>query len=455
MEQKKLNYYLQDELDEDLNIDLKKIFFVLWSRKFLICKIFASVFVFFILLTFILPKKWQVDADLYINKSNNTNMAEINPYFIEEIGSGGGMAAMLSGGGGNLMNEIELMQSPLVIDKVIKENDLRFKPLFGFIPTAKTGEYLTTEKFLKKKNLKIEIKKGTNVVSISYKNKNKDLAYAVVTSLITNYVELRKELMNEKAKSDTKILESEYNKVKADLDKRIKTVNGLPSNAMTGAGNLAAMSAFSKSAQTAMSTMQGQFIAGEKSQIALREDTEKLTQLSSKLQWAKLVDSISDSSKVVLLKEPLPLRDWEYKSPKLLINIILGIVFGAIASLIGVILKEITDKKLAYSMLGDEIIYNVEEDLSEIKKVLLANNDKSVTIVAFNSIPNVIISELQKYRNINYVQADLTEDFVNGISNAEKAILFVSVGKTDSKLYKSIKEILSNKNKQIIKEVLV
>ena len=454
MEQQKLNYYVQDELDEDLNIDLKKIFFTLWNRKFLICKIFAIVFVFFILLTFILPKKWQVDADLYINKSNNTNMAEINPYFIEEVGMGGGMAAMLSGGGGNLMNEIELMQSPLVIDKVIKENDLRFKPLFGFIPTAKTGEYLTTEKFLKK-GPKIEVKKGTNVVSISYKNKDKDLAYAVVTGIITNYVELRKELMNEKAKSDTKILESEYNKVKSDLDKRIKNVSGIPSNAMTGAGNLAAMSAFSKSAQTAMSTMQGQFIAGEKSQIALREDTEKLTQLSSKLQWAKLVDSMSDSSKVVLLKEPLPLRDWEYKSPKLFTNIILGIVFGVIASLIGVILKEITDKKLAYSMLGDEIIYNAEDDLSEIKKVLLANNDKSVTIVAFSNIPNVIIRELQKYRNINYVQADLTEDFVNGISNAEKTILFVSVGKTDSKLYKSIKEILSNKNKQIIKEVLV
>lgn len=454
MEQQKLNYYVQDELDEDLNIDLKKIFFTLWNRKFLICKIFAIVFVFFILLTFILPKKWQVDADLYINKSNNTNMAEINPYFIEEVGMGGGMAAMLSGGGGNLMNEIELMQSPLVIDKVIKENDLRFKPLFGFIPTAKTGEYLTTEKFLKK-GPKIEVKKGTNVVSISYKNKDKDLAYAVVTGIITNYVELRKELMNEKAKSDTKILESEYNKVKADLDKRIKNVNGLPSNAMTGAGNLAAMSAFSKSAQTAMSTMQGQFIAGEKSQIALREDTEKLTQLSSKLQWAKLVDSMSDSSKVVLLKEPLPLRDWEYKSPKLFTNIILGIVFGVIASLIAVIFKEITDKKLAYSMLGDEIIYNAEEDLSEIKKVLLANNDKSVTIVAFSNIPNVIISELQKYRNINYVQADLTENFVAGVGSAEKAILFVSIGKTDSKLYKSIKEILIDKNKQIIKEVLV
>lgn len=446
--------YIQDELDEDLNIDLKKIFFALWSRKFLICKIFAIVFVFFILLTFILPKKWQVDADLYINKSNNTNMAEINPYFIEEIGSGGGMAAMLSGGGGNLLNEIELMQSPLVIDKVIKENNLRFKKLYGIIPTRKTGEYLTTEKFLKK-GPKIEVKKGTNVVSISYKNKDKDLAYAVVAGIITNYVELRKDLMNEKAKSDTKILETEYNKVKADLDKKIKNVKGLPSNAMTSAGNLAAMSAFSKSAQTAMSNMQGQFIAGEKSQIALREDTEKLTQLSSKLEWAKLVDSMSDSSKVVLLKEPLPLRDWEYKSPKLFTNIILGIVFGVIASLIAVIFREITDKKLAYSMLGDEIIYDTEKDIIDLRKTLLANNDKQITVIYFSNFSDLIINELQRFKNISYVQADLTEDFIAGISNADKAILFVSVGKTDSKLYKSIKEILSNKNKQIIKEVLV
>ena len=445
---------LSNLVEDDFNFDLKKIFLTIWSRKKLAIKIFIGVLIFFILLTYILPKKWKVDADLYINKSNSTNMSEINPYFIEEVGIGSGMAAMLAGGG-NLLNEIELMESPLVIDKVIKENDLRFNPLFGFIPTAKTGEYLTTEKFLKKKRLKIEIKKGTNVVSVSYKDKDKDLAYAVITSLLTNYVDLRKKLMSEKSKSDMKILESEYKKIKADLDAKIKTVNGLPASAMTGSGNLAAMSAFSNSAKNAMSNLQGQFIAGEKSQISLKEDAEKLTQLSSKLEWAKLVDSMSDSSKVILLKEPLPLRDWEYASPKLLINIILGIVLGCIASLIAVMIAELRDKKLSYSMLGDEIIYDAEEDLSEIKKVLLANNDKSVTIVAFSNIPNVIISELQKYRNINYVQADLTEDFVNGISNAEKTILFVSVGKTDSKLYKSIKEILSDKNKQIIKEVLV
>ena len=151
MQQQQVNYYIpQEELDEELTIDLKKIFFALWSRKFLIIKTFLTVFVIFIALTFIMPKKYKVESDLYINKANNSNMMEINPYAIEELGAGGGMAALMAGSGGALTNELELMQSPLVIDKVIQENDLRFQKLFGFITTVKTGKLLTTEKFLKK-----------------------------------------------------------------------------------------------------------------------------------------------------------------------------------------------------------------------------------------------------------------------------------------------------------------
>ena len=93
-------------------------------------------------------------------------------------------------GGGNLTNELELMQSPLVIEKVIKENDLRFKKLFGIFPTVKTGQPLTTEKFLKK-GISFENKKGTNVVTISYKSKDKELAYNVVSTNISIYVQLQ------------------------------------------------------------------------------------------------------------------------------------------------------------------------------------------------------------------------------------------------------------------------
>lgn len=449
-----LNYYPpQDELDEELTIDLKKIVFALWGRKKLIAGVFTCVLIFFIALTFISAKKYKVDADLYINKSNNSNMADLNPYVISELGAGGGMAALMSGGG-TLANDIELMQSPLVIDKVIQENDLRFKKLFGIIPTKKTGQYLTTEKFLKK-GISFENKKGTNVVTIEYKSKDKDLAYNVVNSIIVHYLELNKEINSTKSKSDKKIIESEYKKAKADLNRKMNSVSGLPDSAMAGSGNLAAMSAFSKSAQKAMSTLQGQYVAGEKAKISVTEDASKVAALSSKLEWAKLVDEMSDSSKVIVLKEPRKLKDYEQTSPKLFTNILLGIVFGVIASLIAVLFRENTDKKLTYSMLGENIIYNVEKDLTDLKMTLLAKQDKQISLVLFEKLPSEIISELEKFKNLQFVNPDISNEFVTEINKTSDVILFGTINHTDSKLYKQIKKMLDEMNKNILNEVLV
>ncbi len=455
MQQQQVNYYIpQEELDEELTIDLKKIFFALWSRKFLIIKTFLTVLVIFIALTIIMPKKYKVESDLYINKANNSNMMEINPYAIEELGAGGGMAALMAGSGGALTNELELMQSPLVIDKVIRENNLVCKKLFGIFPNKKEGEYISTKSFLKK-NVSFENKKGTNVITIEYKSKDPELAYNVVNSIINNYVELHKQLNSEKSKSDKKVIETEYNKAKKALNQKMNAVSGLPEQAAAATGGLSAMSAFSKSAQQAMSNLKGQIVAGQKSRIAVTEEAEKVAALSSKLEWAKMVDEMSDSSKVLVLKEPQKLRDFEYSSPKLLMNILLGIVFGFLASLFAVIFAENTDKKLTYSMLGDNIIYNLENDFSDLKLFLLANQDKKVSIAVFENIPQDTVEQLREFKNVNLVKADITEEFVQNIKNSEEIVIFATVGKTSSKLYKQIKTMLSEMNKKISQEVLI
>lgn len=450
------NCNYNQELDEELTIDLKKIFFALWSRKFLISKVFLSVLLFFILLTFISAKKYTVTADLYINKSNSTNMVDINPYAIEELGAmGGGMAALMSGGGG-LTNELELIQSPLVIDKVIRDNNLVYKKKWGFLPNKKESEYISTTAFLGKgNNPSFENKKGTNVLTIKYTSTNPELAYNVVNSIITNYIELNKKLHSEKSKSDKKIIEAEYKKAKSSLNTKLSSSSGLPEQALAASGNMSAMSAFSKSAQQAMANLKGQVIQGQKSRAAITEEAEKVAALSSKLEWARMVDEMSDSSKVLVLKEPQKLRDFEYSSPKLFTNILLGIVFGAIASLFAVIMAESLDKKLTYSMLGDKVIYNLEEDFSDLKLLLLANADKLIHIVTFENIPDNIFSKFENIRNINFIKADISNEFVNSISNSNSVILISSVGKTNSKLYKQIKALLNEMNKNIITEVLI
>lgn len=448
------NYNYNQELDEELTIDLKKIFCSLWSRKFLISKVFLIILLCFVILTFISPKKYKVDSDLYINKANNSNMMEVNPYAIEELGAGGGMAALMSGGNGALTNELELMQSPLVIDKVIRENNLVYKKKFGIIPNKKEGEYISTAAFLKK-NISFENKKGTNVITIEYKSKDPELAYNVVNSIINNYVELHKQLNSEKSKSDKKVIEAEYNKAKKALNSKLNSSSGLPEQALASSSGISAMSAFSKSAQQAMANLTGQVRAGEKSRVAVTEEAEKVAALSSKLEWAKMVDDMSDSSKVLVLKEPQKLKDFEYSSPKLLINIFLGIVFGFIASLFAVIFAEHTDKKLTYSMLGDNIIYNLEEDFSDLKVLLLANADKRISIVTFEDIPKNILSKFENIRNINFIKADISNEFVNSIKTYDKVILVESVGKTNSKFYKQIKSMLQEMNKNIISEAII
>lgn len=447
------NYDYTQELDEELTIDLKKIFFALWSRKVLIAKTFFTILTFFIILTFISPKKYTVDADLYINKANGTNMMEINPYAIEELGAGGGMAALMSGGGG-LTNELELIQSPLVIDKVIRENDLKYKKKWGILPNKKEGEYISTTAFLKK-NISFENKKGTNVVTIEYKSKDPELAYNVVNSIITNYIKLHKELHSEKSKSDKKIIEKQYNIAKKSFDEKVRKADGLPEQALATSGNISAMSAFSRSAQQALSNIKGQVIKGEKTKLALTEEANKIAELSSKLEWAKMVEEMSDSSKVLVLNEPQKLRDFEYSSPKLLINILLGIVFGAIASLFAVILVEKFDKKLTYSMLGENIIYNGENDFTDLKVQLLANSDKKIVGVLFEDLSSFLVSQLNDFKNMSFVKADISSDFVEKIRNAQKVIIFASVNKTNSKFYKHIKQMLDDMNKQIALEILI
>lgn len=453
--QNNISYIPQDELDEELTIDLKKIVLTIWNRRILLTKVFGIVLIFFTLLTFILPKKYEVQSDLYINKANGTNIAEINPYVLSDLGSaGGGMTAMLAGGKSQLTNEIELMKSPLVIDKVIRENNFVYKKKFGVIPNKREGEYISTAAFLGKgKNISFENKKGTNIITITYKARKPETAYNVVASIITNYIDLNKQLNSEKSKSDKKIIEAEYNKVKASLNEKVNSSSGIPDAAASGMGQLSILSAFSNSASNAMGALKGQMAEGKKSQIAVSEEAAKMAELSKKLEWAKLVEEMSDSSKVLVLKEPQKLRPFENSSPKLFMNILLGIVFGFIAALAALIYVENTDKKLTYSMLGDEILYDLQNNTDELKMLLLANQDKRISLVTFGNLPYEI--DIKGFQNIQLLEADISSNFINGVSATDAVILFAQVGQTNSKLYKQTKSLLNDIKKPVIKEVLV
>lgn len=437
------------DLGDDFNIDIKKIFLMFWSRKILMIKIVVTTLLFFIAITFVIKKMWIVDADLYVNKSNNTNFSEVNPFAIEELGLG------IIQSKDPLADEIELIKSPLVIQKVIEENNLRYKKLFGIIPTKKSGEYLSVASFVKSKKLGIETKAGTSILKISYKNKNKELAYNVVNSIIKNYIELHKEINSEKSKSDKKIIETEYQKAKTDLRKKVSVAGGLPNASLTGTGQLAAMSAFSRSAQNAIANIKDQYLAGEKSRVEIGEEEAKVTQLASKLEWAKMVEEMSDSSKVLVIKEPTIPRDWEYDSPNLLINTIVGIIMGMIFAFWAVIISEIRDKKLTYMNLGENIIYDLEKEFKQFCAYLITNKNKKILFAFCENIPAGLIEKFKTFTNISIIQAGISDTFVSSIQNADEVVVFAQLDKTPSEDYKIIKNMIKENNKQIMYEVLI
>ena len=433
------------EEDDDLDINFEKYWKAIWSRKTLLIKIFCLVLVFFMLLTFILPKKYTVTADLYVNKSNNSNMLEVNPYVIDEAST----PTLSMGIDKTINNEMELMKSELVLDKVIRENNIRY------IKGKKKGEYLIAEDFYRKgKVLKIDNVKNTNVITLKYKHKDPELAYGVLSSLITNYIELHKELNTEKAKSDKKIIESEYLKTKEILNKKVSQASGLPSH-MTSIGNLPAMSAYSKTASSAMSNLKSQYIAGEKSQIAITEENKKLAELAAKFEWAKLVEQMSDSSKVLVLKEPKLLRPFENSSPKLLINIILGCVFGYLTALSTLIYKEVCSKNLTYSMLTNNIIFDGIEKQNLVETKCYSFSPKKVLCLSFVQLPNSLTSRLQNISNVNVAYYNETKDFIDKISAADKIVLFSKIGITNADSYKIVREVVKNQQKEIVYDVLI
>lgn len=450
MQESQVYNNFDNELEDELTIDLKKIFLAIWSRKYLIVKVFVVVLLIFICITFISPKKYTVEADLYINKSNATNLSEFNPYVIESQLEDG----FSSTASNKLANEIELIKSALVMQKVIKENEIRYKKIFGIFSTKKTGKLIPAQKFNKKgKNPSFENIRGTNVLKIRYTSKNPETAYNIVNSIILNYIDLQQSLNTEKSKSDKAILEKEYNKAKVQLNEKLSQSSGLPASAVSGMGNISAMSAFSASASKAIGNLKGQFISGKRSEIEVTENATKAAQLASKLEWARIVAEMSDNSKVLVINPPFKPEIYDQSSPKLFYHIMLGIIFGAFASLISLFLVESTSKKLTYSMIGDNIIYNYTDNIGDVKAYLLANNDKNIAILAFKDSLQLVKETYGG--NYKVIVADISDDFINNIKKFDNFIIFETINATDAKLYKNIMIILKKLNKKIIKEVLL
>ena len=84
-----------------------------------------------------------------------------------------------------------------------------------------------------------------------------------------------------------------------------------------------------------------------------------------------------------------------------------------------------------------------------------ANQDKNISLVVFEQIPRKVLESLKDFSNLNMIRGDISKEFVSGIQNSGDVIIFATVNKTDAKLYKQVKKMIQEMNKNVLNEVLV
>ena len=149
-------------------IDLKDFLQFIIRNKVLIGAISIISFVLFYLFSLTIKKTWKGEFQIVVNSENNSSMAtSLDP----------GISQFLMGKQANdLDTEVGILQSPSLL-----------MPIFEFVESKKKKDFSTYKDW--QENLDIQLKINTSILTISYKDQEKDLILPVLDKLSSSYQE--------------------------------------------------------------------------------------------------------------------------------------------------------------------------------------------------------------------------------------------------------------------------
>lgn len=454
---------MQTNIEKDeINLDFNKLSRIVLHRSPWTIACYLIAIILAVIITYFQQKIYITDATLLINKSEKTNLADINPFIIGDTASagGGGLSGLLNQGGGGLGNELEILKSPLVMNRVIRENNLIYSA------GPKKGKYINGSAFAENKNLVIENVKGSKTIKVSYKSPDPKVAYSIVNSIIKNYKDVYEDINANKAVSDKEFLTHTYLTAKNDLDQKIakfKDIDNVYASASVPGG---LMAIYNKKLNQELNNVVQEGLNIRKVQTELEQAVEKVKMLKTKIEWINLVEGMSKNvTNISILKEPELKESFEYSEPNLNINIIIGILIGVIVSSCLVIGIEITSKKLSYSDMDDNTILAIKDkiDLLNLKVKIITDNIKNLAVVsvANSDKSNRYIEMMKKELANNNVVISLTtenntfDEHIKNLLSSEYVVLIGQIDYTDRKIFNSIKNTCQETGKNIINTILL
>ncbi|WP_295916148.1 GumC family protein [uncultured Anaerovibrio sp.] len=168
--------------DDEIEIDLGKLFGILWDRRKIAGGIIATCTIIAMIISLIIPPTFESNTLVQTNKSSKL-----------DISGASAALAMLGGGSGvssATMNYIEIMKSRAVLEPIMDQlEDI----------TPEEREKMTAEGFAKG-HLNIENVKGTNLIKVTGKGRSPEEAQMIADSVVENFLKLMTE-MNQNSQS--------------------------------------------------------------------------------------------------------------------------------------------------------------------------------------------------------------------------------------------------------------
>lgn len=183
--------------DDEIEIDLGRLFGILWDRKKVTGGIIAACTLIAMIISFIIPPTFESNT---LVQTNSTN----------KLGGASETMAMLGVGSGASVtnNYMEMMKSRTVLEPIMDQlEDI----------TPEEREEITAEKFAKK-HLSIENIKGTNLINVVGKGRTPEEAQMISANVVENFLKMMTEMNQSSQSFMVKFLNERIDTAKKESD---------------------------------------------------------------------------------------------------------------------------------------------------------------------------------------------------------------------------------------------
>lgn len=186
--------------DDEIEIDLGRIFGILWDRKKVAGGIIAACTLIAMIISLIIPPTFESNT---LVQTNSTN----------KLGASGASAAMAmlgvgSGAASPTLNYMEMMKSRTVLEPIIDQlEDI----------TPEEREEMTADKFAKK-SLEIANVKGTDLINVVGKGRTPEEAQMISSNVVENFLKMMTEMNQSSQSFMVKFLNERIDTAKQESD---------------------------------------------------------------------------------------------------------------------------------------------------------------------------------------------------------------------------------------------